>query len=424
MKKFIYLCGMMLICMDIMAQIDPYDRNWETVVFDDFDEPNRQFDSTFQEPLRKWISFCPRLHPSGITKRNGSSLFYHQIYQSNHCSIDGDNGVLKLFSDFIGEEPVLCDEQPNYYYLPPHSFGKSFECDQLHDKLYYYSGMVESLPGGYGDTADIIEFDNNNRSLPGRFRYGYFEIRCKLPVHRGAFPAFWLWDAQQDEQYYESIDIMEYSWYFTDSTEYPSHNIGLGSSRYYLNKIDYNQHERCKVFPEIPNGEEDLTGWHTFSCEWLPESVTFYRDGKVTAKEEVYVPSHYLTLKVNYAIDKYAMSGFDSESVPEWRNTDTMYVDYIKVFQLKWDCDTDEIITNQTELDTFNYGVKKSIDITSSQGNVSVGGTDKVTFRVTDTFEVTGPFQTDLGGELTIILQQCPEELTETKQTTPKNSIP
>ena len=65
MKKFFYLCAMMLLSMDIMAQIDPYDRNWKVVVFDDFDQPNRQFDSTFQEPDSLWTAFSHWLHPSG-----------------------------------------------------------------------------------------------------------------------------------------------------------------------------------------------------------------------------------------------------------------------------------------------------------------------------------------------------------------------
>mgnify|MGYP007101870348 CR=1 FL=1 len=41
--------------------------------------------------------------------------------------------------------------------------------------------------------------------------------------------------------------------------------------------------------------------------------------------------------------------------------------------------------------------------------NVKVRNTDKVTFRVTDSFEITGPFQVDSGGEMTVIMQQCPE---------------
>ncbi|MBQ3354328.1 MAG: hypothetical protein IJL04_00775 [Bacteroidales bacterium] len=36
MKKFIYLCILTLLCLRAMAQIDPYDNNWDTLVHDEF----------------------------------------------------------------------------------------------------------------------------------------------------------------------------------------------------------------------------------------------------------------------------------------------------------------------------------------------------------------------------------------------------
>ena len=36
MKKFLYLCGMMLLSLNMMAQIDLNDKNWDTVFIEDF----------------------------------------------------------------------------------------------------------------------------------------------------------------------------------------------------------------------------------------------------------------------------------------------------------------------------------------------------------------------------------------------------
>jgi len=68
MRKIVYLCVIMMLCLNVMAQIDTYDQNWRTVVSDDFDEPNRQFNNSFQEPLGKWIAYAHSLWPSGVTK--------------------------------------------------------------------------------------------------------------------------------------------------------------------------------------------------------------------------------------------------------------------------------------------------------------------------------------------------------------------
>ena len=61
------------------------------------------------------------------------------------------------------------------------------------------------------------------------------------------------------------------------------------------------------------------------------------------------------------------------------------------------------------DLTSFDYKVNKSIAITSTNGDVSVGSSNKVTFRTSGFFEITGPFQVDSGGELTVIMQSCPE---------------
>ena len=86
-----------------------------------------------------------------------------------------------------------------------------------------------------------------------------------------------------------------------------------------------------------------------------------------------------------------------------------MFIDYIKVYQLDWDCNTDEIISQQLELDNFDFAVKKNIAITSTIEPVSIGSNEKNTFRATNSFEISGPFQVDSGGEMTVIMQSCPE---------------
>ena len=114
-------------------------------------------------------------------------------------------------------------------------------------------------------------------------------------------------------------------------------------------------------------------------------------------------------MKVNYGIDNYAMQGHNYNGIPLWQGCDNMIIDYINVYQLKWDCDTDEVIAQQSDLNGFSFAVKKSIAVTSTIEPIIVASNDKVTFRATDSFEITGPFQVNSGGEMTIIMQQCPE---------------
>ena len=64
--------------------------------------------------------------------------------------------------------------------------------------------------------------------------------------------------------------------------------------------------------------------------------------------------------------------------------------------------------TCQLDLDNFLYKVKKSISITSTVDEPIVSSTDKVTFRMTNSFDITGPFEVQQGGEFTVVQQDCP----------------
>ena len=77
------------------------------------------------------------------------------------------------------------------------------------------------------------------------------------------------------------------------------------------------------------------------------------------------------------------------------------------MYQLNWDCDNDEVISSQSDLDNFDYAVKRTVSINSAINEPVVSSTDKVTFRVTDGFEITGQFEVANGAEFTVILHEC-----------------
>ena len=384
MKKIVYLCTLVLLSLNVMAQIDLNDRNWSCTMIEDFNQPNRQFNNRFQEPLNKWIAYAMCLK-SGVTK----PVYLHNVYQYANNYFDSNNGFLRISAYRANQDSLKCGD----YYIPPRKV-----CQQNHYQLYYLSGMIE--------TPTPL------------FQYGYFEIRCKIPTHKGAFSGFWLYDSRDSTQsnppYYEEIDIFEYSWNIAEDPNYVHNPNPHGIPDYYTftsgvyfkhNGTIYDSYARN--FPSLDGSGPNLSNWHTFACEWMPDHILWYCDGNVVNEfyDSQHIPNHSLTLKTTYAIDdKYNYYNSD------WMGTGYMYIDYINVYQLNWDCDTDETITCQSDIDNFDYGVKKTIKITSSLNEAKIRSTDKVTFRATDSFEITGPFHTENGCEFTIIMQSCPND--------------
>ena len=390
MKKFIYLCGIMLLSLNMMAQIDLNDRNWDTILIENFDEGASYWQWDTLRFLNKgdysWKAYLSTIAPKGE----------HEVYQFGNCQINMTDSTMHLVAYY--DSATI---HQNNYFLP-----KWMTNYPNNDSLFYFSGALEYYKQHYVQNED-----------ERKFLYGYFEIKCKLPQHPGTFPAFWLQDQIKDgvDPHYEEIDIFEHTRNLLHTYCNPTPPPTEDSSRVFTtgiyynntgNKANHTDESFARNFPLVPHTVPDLSNWHTFSCEWQPGEVTWYFDGSEVNKSRPTdsIPHRPMRLKVNYAIDGFACP----RNKPIWFGSDTMTIDYIKVYQLKWDCGTDEEITCQDELDDFNYSVKKSINISSTTEEVVIGNNNHVTFRVTNGFEITGPIKVENGAKFTVIMQNCP----------------
>lgn len=103
----------------------------------------------------------------------------------------------------------------------------------------------------------------------GDWTYGRYEIRAKLPIGQGIWPAFWMMPA--DSEVYGpwpscgEIDIMELLGHEPNKT-YGTLHYGnpkqYSGTNYVLDKGDFNN------------------SYHTFAIDWLPGEIIWYVDGK------------------------------------------------------------------------------------------------------------------------------------------------
>lgn len=308
MRKLLCLCFMLLFSNLMMAQIDINDGKWQLRFYDDFTtntlDTCNPWEISHPYPIGHYISYLDEC-PSGVT--HGYSE--HQVYQRDNCQLG--NGELRLVCEYIGG-PFLRQLQCSDYELPPHS-----TCDPQHQTLYYTSGNLQTTT---------------------KFLYGYFEIECRLPIHDGSFPAFWLYGEGRD--YYNEIDIFEYSNGSALQDYNKQYTCGIYCDNSHASPADFEAISYARVCPILPNESSDLSHYHVFGCEWLPDSIIWYVDGvkvnEFTDNENI--PHHEMKLKLNYAINNYAMRKVGKNRYwPNWFAGDVMIVNYIKVYQLKND---------------------------------------------------------------------------------------
>ncbi len=109
-------------------------------------------------------------------------------------------------------------------------------------------------------------------------RYGYYEIRCKLPKKPGWDAAFWLQapgiGAHPDPRFGGvECDIMENYRQHTDGKIICGNGWG-----------GYGAEEKWFGHYSFPY-EETADGWHYYGVDWSPEGYVFYADGKEVGRQ-------------------------------------------------------------------------------------------------------------------------------------------
>ncbi|PRY00494.1 glycoside hydrolase family 16 protein [Allonocardiopsis opalescens] len=127
-------------------------------------------------------------------------------------------------------------------------------------------------PGDYQCHYGRCEYTSARLNTSGRFTqaYGRFEARMRLPRGQGIWPAFWMlgdnfgqvgWPASGE------LDIME--------------NIGREPSTVHgtLHGPGYSGGSGVTGSYTLPGGRVFADGFHTFTVDWTPTSISWYVDG-------------------------------------------------------------------------------------------------------------------------------------------------
>ena len=158
-------------------------------------------------------------------------------------------------------------------------------------------------------------------------KYGWFEIRCKMPRGEGLMSAFWLHHVDPAKQEYSidgrmkgledgvlEIDIFEQQGrYITDH----------GS------KVDLNIHftKGCHDLVALP---EDLSAdFHTWACEWEEGCIRWYLDGRIIKEYTGPTPPE----KMFVLIALFQYNGWIGTVDPELVYPKDFEIDYVRIYK-------------------------------------------------------------------------------------------
>lgn len=172
--------------------------------------------------------------------------------------------------------------------------------------------------GDHWDSGLISSVGENGPLFAAR--YGYFEMRAKLPAGKGLWPAFWL-NASQPKGSKEpgiEVDILEHYGHFPNAYQtlvhiWPKPTEGVPF---------------WKQVVEVPAGSL-YSDFHAYGADVEPDWITVYLDRKEVWKTPT-PPEHKSDLMI--LVDLAMGSGWPIDETPD---PSVMQIDYVRVYQRK-----------------------------------------------------------------------------------------
>ena len=263
--------------------------------------------------------FMKDLFVSGLREKEEikDSLWYHSYYDTDksiqsmlglldYLNQRKQSGSLSLtYNKLLDVEfwcyPVEDTSMGEELYITMNSRGKAL--DNSEQTAFLKNGYLNMLAIRYWDPKKAgIEYAapwavTTQETMS--YKYGYVEIRAKLPFVRGAWPSFWAVSSnalgpKTDFDYNIEVDIFEnfasldtiapniHKWYDDgEHTQWADEN-----EKYTFSSTDINNE------------------FHTYGFEWTPEKMTMYIDDK---------PYYTYDLSVNFDGGSSGMGGFDTQ---------------------------------------------------------------------------------------------------------------
>jgi|GEM_PF-3368472 len=334
---------------------ETYKPGWKLIFNDEFD--GTQLDDTKWEvlegihgdvPDNSWdVSTC-----NTVLQNCGTPNYERQFYKQNNGNIAVSNGTVKIIAK---HNPAGSNETVN-----------DGTCGSICHKYYYTSGWFNSKD---------------------YFGYGFYEIRCKLPVGEAFWPAWWMFGAPPTNE----IDIYEnagmglpYHFSCTDYNGYPQGNKGEGSAGVwnnlhvsnpnFINCPDNGTNLFCAIGLD-EHGPYNNEKFFTIGFDWGPDEMKWYINGylgRVVKKApcEAY-PTNLLKMILNLAIEPWTKDMFlpqrsdgtlnpntgnpaNCEYYTKFNGSDNIFeIDYVRYYQKECDLQPIREYQSNTALNDF-----------------------------------------------------------------------
>ena len=256
------------------------------------------------------------------------------------------------------------------------------------------SGLLHivAIKENFTDQSVTKQYTSARLNSKFAFKYGRVDVRAKLPLDSGTWPAIWMLgkNVNEDGGYFDAlygttnwpacgeIDIMEHG-------IFPSENINFIQSAMHTPSSNGNTVNRGgTIASDLANS------YHIYSMNWSPNQISFLLDGVIyyTYNPAVKDANTWPFDKEQYLLLNIALGGIAGTIAPSFTQA-SMDIDYVRVYQ-NTTPDTQAPTNFTATVGTISgSSVELLLNATDDSGNVTYNVTYGTTGTAT-TFSSTG----------------------------------
>jgi Glycosyl hydrolases family 16 len=200
-------------------------------------------------------------------------------------------------------------------------FGDAFFINPLPERPFKIKNGILSIIASkdqQGKWTSGLLAAADARGVGSGTRYGYFEVRMKMPPGPGTWPAFWLAPLKPVGTADGNVEI--------DVIEYYGHDASAYQAVWHVWYKDATKNRGQNLKVDVPDNSL-VDDFHIFGVDISPQAIVFFRDGKSVWTQptppELDGPLYPL---VNLALG----SGYPIDKTP---NPSILLVDYVHVYE-------------------------------------------------------------------------------------------
>ncbi len=146
--------------------------------------------------------------------------------------------------------------------------GDPFDCGWQADNVTFNSGIMSLTLDNVGCPCVDRPYASGEYRSNGHYQYGTYTVRMKAVAQEGVVSSFFIYTGPSEDNPWDEIDLEIIG---KDTTKL--------QTNYYTNGVG--GHEGY-----IDLGFDAAAGFHTYSIEWMPDSIKWYVDGDLQLTED------------------------------------------------------------------------------------------------------------------------------------------